>query len=876
MKSGCPIDISEPEDCCDLQCPPPHTGSAQATWQCRSLPEARERHPTAATPAEDMTRALSDEFHTAIADQVQLCRTIFESSPLGIAIYAPEGRCVAVNLSMADLVGGSIAQLRAQDFHAIPSWRVSGLYDTACQVLRDGQPISTVIQFESSFGVHAWLSVTVSRLQVGPRTRLMLIVKDISRLKAEELAREALQARFRLLFDHSMDGIVQAEPGGAILAANPAACAMLGRTEADVIAHGAAAILDLHDPAVVDFMATRSAAGQARGELPLQRADGTLFVASVTSSVYTDERGQQVASTLFRDVTERRRNSEKLLEALTLLRDLAEHVPGFLFQYRVAADGQRSFPYASHGIQELYGLRPEDVLADATPVIRMTHPDDLAGLEAAARVSAKALTPWIHEFRVTVPGRGLRWYECSAKPTARPDGSVLWHGLISDVTQRKMSEKYVRELAYFDALTGLPNRRWLQDHLVQELSAARRKGLFGALIFIDLDNFKRINDAKGHATGDALLKQVATRLAKALRREDAVVRLGGDEFVAVIGSLGADRESSARKALDIAHKLRSAVQEPYSMEGSPYRGSASLGIAIFPKAAETHEDLLREADTAMYRAKEAGRNRVCFFEPQMQDDVMQRLRLEQELRNAIELGQLALDAESLVNAQGDEQGCELSLRWASPTRGPLPPSTFVPMADDMGHGLALARLLLENAGRIIAATEPSHRDCSVAVHISKRQFCEDGFLDCVRTALQRHGARPDRLRIDITEALLSTMTDARLRMREVQALGVRFCIRDYGNGGSSLRHLAQLPVSELKIHPALVAGLAGGTVEQAVVRSIVAIARHLGLQVAATGIETPAQLGCLRELGCTRLQGPLFALPEPIDRWLELRTPRAA
>lgn len=865
MKSGCPIEISDPEDCCDLQCDPQQPGCAEPPWTCRSLREAG-----------DLEGPLSGAFQASIADQIQLCRKIFESSPLGIGIYAPEGRCVAVNQAMADLVGGSVDQLRAQDFHQVPSWRASGLYEAVHQVLAHGQPISQVIRFKSSFGIDAWLAFTASQLQVGHHTRLMLIVKDVSRLKAEELAREALQERFRLLFDHSMDGIVQATPGGAILAANPAACAMLGMTEAEVIARGSAGILDLQHPAVAEFIATHRATGQARGELTFLRKDGSTFIAAVASSVYTDEQGHRMASTLFRDVTESRRSSEQLIETLSLLRDLAEHVPGFMFQYRVRPDGQRSFPYASSGIQELYGLQPDDVVRDASPVIRMTHPDDLAGLEASARVSAQALTPWHHEFRVTIPGRGIRWHLCSAKPTPLPDGSVLWHGLISDVTERKASETHVRELAYFDALTGLPNRRWLQDHLIQELSAARRKGLFGALIFIDLDNFKRINDAKGHATGDALLKQVAARLAKALRREDAVVRLGGDEFVAVIGSLGADRESSARKALDIADKLRGAVQGPYEMEGSPYRGSASLGIAIFPKAAETHEDLLREADTAMYRAKEGGRNRVCFFEPEMQEEVTQRLRLEQELRQAIELGQLSLDAQSKVNAQGDEIGCELLLRWESPTLGPLPSSTFVPMADDMGHAKALTRLVLACASRVIAETEPSHPEYAVAVNISKRQFTEEGFVDSVRAALQTHGARPERLMMNITEHLISTVPDARARIQEVNALGIRFSISDYGNGGAGLSHLAQLPVSQLKIDPALIAGLAGSTVKQAVVRSIVAIAQHLGLDVTATGIQTPEQHQCLGALGCTGLQGDLFSPPEPVDRWLELRTPRGA
>lgn len=324
-----------------------------------------------------------------------------------------------------------------------------------------------------------------------------------------------------------------------------------------------------------------------------------------------------------RDITERKVLEQSQKEALELLRNIASRVPGVVYQYRLRPDGSSCFPFASEAINQIYRVSPEDIREDASKVFNKLHPDDLDGIEASIEHSAKTLTPWVHEYRVKFDDGTVRWLLGNAIPIAESDGGVLWHGFITDITERKALEEKVHQLAFYDPLTKLPNRRLLEDRLSQAMTASKRNGLYGALMFLDLDNFKPLNDTHGHAVGDLLLIEVARRLTNCIREADTVVRLGGDEFVVMLCELDAYLMQSTDRARKVAEKIRTAMAEPYQLDVSQtdnhdalveHHCSASIGVVLFLGQQVNQAALLKRADVAMYQAKDAGRNTIWFYD----------------------------------------------------------------------------------------------------------------------------------------------------------------------------------------------------------------------------------------------------------------------
>ncbi len=693
---------------------------------------------------------------------------------------------------------------------------------------------------------------------------------DLRELQRTERERQALQANFEALFANSLDGVLQARPDGTVLAVNAAACHLLGRTEAELRRVGALAVLDFTDPRLRQLHEERQRAGRVSGELRMLRADGTAFEAEIASSLYHDRDGQVLTSVSFRDVTERRQWATRLEQSLALLDNLARHVPGVLYQFQLRPDGSACFPFASQGLWQIYELRPEQVRDDAAAVFARLHPEDAQAVSDAIHRSAQTLEPWRQAYRVVLPEQGLRWRQGEARPERLPDGSVLWHGFITDVTERKQAEAHTHQLAHFDALTGLPNRRLLTERIGQALAAARRQGQVGALLFLDLDNFKQINDARGHSVGDRLLRQLAVRLAGELRADDVVARLGGDEFVVIASQLGTDLESGARHARAVADKLRELLARPCEIDGSAYVSTGSIGITLFPKAEEGVDDLLREADIAMYRAKEAGRNRVAFFAAAMQAEVEERLAMEQALQRAIVAGGIDVHVQPQFDGDGCEVGGELLLRWLDPARGPVSPARFIPLAEETGLILPLGDIVLRRACQALARLQAAGRDLHLSVNVSPRQFRRDDFVERVQELLHETGAAAGGLILEVTEGLLIENWESTLaRMQQLVALGVRFSIDDFGTGYSSLGYLKKLPLYELKIDRSFVADTPDDPSDTAIVQAILSVARHLGLHVVAEGVETQAQVDFLRDNHCGGLQGFLLGRPQPLVDWLD-------
>ncbi|HBH38777.1 MAG TPA: GGDEF domain-containing protein [Curvibacter sp.] len=704
------------------------------------------------------------------------------------------------------------------------------------------------------------------------RETLSLLARQVVaqlELRHQRMQMQLAVDRYQKLFDNTMDGVLQTRPGGEVLAANPAACAMLGMSEQEILARGRGGILDLEDPRLPGLLDARLRQGHARGELRMRRGDGTLFEVEITSALYRDHAGQWLSSIVFRDNTERLRWERQLQKQVDLLGNLSQHVPGSLYQFRLDPDGRMSFPFSSAGIRTIYEVEPEQVRDDASLVLERIHPDDLQMMLDSVHTSARTLEPWRLEYRVILPEQGERWRLCNAQPERLPDGSTLWHGFNTDITERKEAEAQTFRLAYFDALTGLPNRSLLRDRIEQALALARRGRQYGAVMFVDLDNFKQINDARGHSVGDLLLTEVAQRLQGLLRAEDTVARLGGDEFVLLINELGHDVEASARAAMAVAEKVRATLDRPHLIDNFSYTSTGSIGISLFPKAGQKIDDLLREADTAMYRAKGAGRNRIAFFELTMQHEVEDRLALEQELKEGLATDQLCLYVQSQVDAGGQTVGGELLLRWQHPLRGLLSPMRFIPLAEETGLILPLGEWVIAQACRTLVHMRAQGLTQSLAVNVSAQQFRSEDFVPRVQAILRQTGAPAQQLVFEVTESLFIDDWELALqRIIELVKLGIRFSIDDFGTGYSSLRYLQRLPLFELKIDRSFVQDTPHDINDTAIVQSILSMAHHMGLEVVAEGVETQAQVDYLRAQNCDRLQGYFYDQPQPLEQWL--------
>jgi len=458
-----------------------------------------------------------------------------------------------------------------------------------------------------------------------------------------------------------------------------------------------------------------------------------------------------------------------------------------------------------------------------------------------------------------------------------PQGQLTHYvATFSDITQQKENEERIQQLAFTDPLTDLPNRRLLLDRLEHALVVSHRSQHRGALFFIDVDDFKGLNDTRGHYVGDLLLQQVAQRLQACVSEGDTVARLGGDEFVVMLEGLSADALLATRQAEVIGTRILQALDAPYELQRNTHHHSASIGVALFGQAQASVDDVLRQADMAMYRAKAAGRNALCFFDPQMQSALAERVALEHDLRATLAGQGLELHYQPQVNQQGTVVGVEALVRWR---RGDamVAPCEFIPLAEDTGLILPLGQWVLEAACRQLAAwaEQPAYRHLAMAVNVSARQFHHPDFVAQVLDVLERTDATPQLLKLELTESLLiNNVEDVIAKMSALKARGVCFSLDDFGTGYSSLSYLKRLPLDQLKIDQSFVQGVLSDVNDASIATMVVALGASLGLEVIAEGVESAEQCNCLARLGCHTYQGYLFSRPLPIDglhAWLDAR-----
>lgn len=453
------------------------------------------------------------------------------------------------------------------------------------------------------------------------------------------------------------------------------------------------------------------------------------------------------------------------------------------------------------------------------------------------------------------------WVEVRVYPS--PEGLAVY---FRDINERKRAEEEIQFLAFYDHLTGLPNRRLLMDRLKQALAVSMRRGLRGAVLFLDLDNFKTLNDTLGHTEGDILLRRVADRLTACVRATDTVARFGGDEYVIILGDLDADPEAAMAQAEVTANKVLAVLNGSSELTGGEYQGTCSIGITLFGEADDTADEIMKQADLAMYQAKASGRNTLRRFDPDMQAAVHRRVELEEELRRAVEAGEFVPFYQAQVDCEGRLLGAEALARWQHPQRGILPPAEFIELAEETGLIFAFGRLMLERVCRHIArwASSPQAPWLCVSVNVSARQFHHPEFVREVLSVIERTGVDPRQLQLELTESsLLVDMDDTIAKMKALKSRGLSFSLDDFGTGYSSLYYLKHLPLDQIKIDQRFVRGVLDDVNDAAIVRAVIALARNLGLHVIAEGVESAGERDFLTAEGCPVFQGYLFSRPVP-------------
>lgn len=500
---------------------------------------------------------------------------------------------------------------------------------------------------------------------------------------------------------------------------------------------------------------------------------------------------------------------------------------------------------------------------------QLTHPDDLAeGVAQFNKMLAGEIDGYSLEKRFISRTGKIIPTHLVARCVRKANGEIDFVlAMVEDISERKAAAKEIENLAFYDTLTSLPNRRLLLDRLKQALALAARSCRGGALLFIDLDNFKNLNDTLGHDTGDLLLKQVAQRLLSCVREEDTVARIGGDEFVILLAQLSEQPEEAASQTKLVALKILTTLNHPYQLDNFEYRNTPSIGASLFSQQ-DSSEDLMRQADIAMYQAKKAGRNAFRFFDPQMQDIINARANLEGQLRKAIENKEFQLYFQIQVDGAARPLGAEALIRWIHPVNGLVSPEQFISLAEETGMILPIGKWVLETACAQLKAWQQAAftRHLTLSVNVSAKQFHEPNFVAQVLEAVRQYGINPKLLKLEPTESILLENIDETIAtMHALKEIGVGFALDDFGTGFSSLQYLKKLPLSQLKIDRSFVRDMVQDSNDQAIVRTIISMAQSLNLEVIAEGVETVDQLQMLKNHGCNHYQGYLFGKPVPIE-----------
>jgi diguanylate cyclase (GGDEF)-like protein/PAS domain S-box-containing protein len=676
-------------------------------------------------------------------------------------------------------------------------------------------------------------------------------------------------AHTHAILDAALDSVVIIDHRGLVLEFNQAAQETFGYGREEVLGRELAELVvpsesrAAHRAALARW--TEDGPGPGAGsllgqrvEVDAMRSDGSIFPAELAIG-RVDLPGPPLFTACIRDISKRRDAEARLRSTEFRYRMLVERLP--LSVYIDRLDEVSSNVYTSPQIESLLGYSVDEWVENRDLFVELLHPEDRERVLAAHQRTHATGEPLLIEYRLRTRDGRVVWVQDEARVISDESEPVL-QGYLLDVTARREAEEQLRHQAFHDALTGLANRA-LFTNRVEHALVVRKQGSRGvAVLFLDLDDFKAVNDSLGHVAGDTLLRGVGARVRDALAPSHTVARLGGDEFAILF-----EEVAGVASAVDTADRLVAALQAPFDVEGREVFVTASVGIALGTVA----DELLRSADVAMYRAKAAGKAQCVVYAPNMGEELVGRLELVAELRRARCDEEFVLHYQPVVDLEsGAVVGVEALVRWAHPTRGLLEPSAFVPLAEETGKIVELGRWVLHQACRQIAAWRaetPGADTLSVNVNVSTRQVRHGVLVEDVRSALAESGIPPEALTLELTESVLARRhEELKSVLEEVAALGVRLALDDFGTGYSSLSLLQDLPVHTLKVDRSFVTGLDDDASRPGFVRAIVDLAETLDVSLVAEGMETLAQTTELRRLGCRAGQGFHFAPPlDPVE-----------
>jgi len=694
---------------------------------------------------------------------------------------------------------------------------------------------------------------------------------DVTERLRDEREREQQNQMLFAMLEESPGAVTLKDDTDTLLYLNAAAQRLyglslvdgVGRKDAELLGEAGGALAIEHDQRVL-----------ATGELAEYDADiefptGRKLYMHVTKNLVTDVFGRRRVVTNLHDLSEVRSAQAALAESTLRYKSVVDGVNNGV----VLQDKDGIVLAVNPSAERILQRRGRDMLGQYIDLLEDgcdQHDNSLAGEASPVLKALREAAPTTGLQICLKPQRGQhRWLWFSSIPLLR-DGESTPYAVLSsfeDITELRNVQNQFSTLANRDALTGLPNRFKMMDLGTTAVSTAQRQGRALGLLFIDLDHFKDINDTYGHFAGDAFLRAVTQRLKGALRDTDTIARLGGDEFIVLLEAC-----NSRANAEEVANRLLHELQQPFVVEDTPVYAGASIGIALYPEAGGSFDELLKAADTAMYSAKSSGRMTYRFFEEQMREAAAKRLWMDNNMREALQGGQFVLYYQPKARIDtGEITGAEALIRWMHPARGLIPPGDFIAFAEESGFIVPLGAWVLQEACRQIRAWLDVGLHIPVAVNLSARQLKNDGLIDVIRDAIAQAGIEPTLLEVELTESALIEDEEKALRvLQSIRALGLRVYLDDFGTGHSSLSKLAKFPIDVLKVDRSFVSRLDSDVKSLALTKSIVLIGKTLGMKLMAEGVETPAQLARLTDMGCDFIQGYLISKPAPAAQFAEV------
>lgn len=795
-------------------------------------------------------------------------RTLAENLPDNIIRYDREGRGIYVNPLLEKTLGTDTAGMigkRVREIFPDGSYEVYAQALEAALASGENREIEFIVPGMHKEPIVHQIRMIAVRDQHGEVSGALAIGRDITERKRTEAALAASEQQFRSLAENSPDNVIRYDLQCRASYYNPrmvqtlgvAPETILGLTPVELGAGGFAS-----DTEYEGHVRRALESGESSDmELTLQQPGGEVSNHLIRFSAERDTQGNVIgALAIGRDITELKKVESTLRIAATAF----ESQEGM-----VVTDAEGVILRINSAFTRITGYTADEVVGKNPNILNSGRQDQK--FYAAMWESINTTGFWEGEIWNKRKNGDIYPEHLTISAVKNQSGVVSnYVGTLTDITMSKKSAEVIQHLAFYDALTGLPNRRLLQDRMNQALSSSFRTDRLNSIMFIDLDNFKSINDTLGHDIGDLLLQQASQRINSCLREGDTVSRQGGDEFVVMLNDLSEHELEAANQTELVGEKILAALRLPYRLADRSYHLTSSIGAALFGRQNRSIEEIMRQADIAMYQAKKDGRNTLRFFDPAMQESICTRAELERDLRIAIEKHQFELYYQLHTDSSRAPLGAEALIRWNHPERGLVSPVEFIPFAEEAGMILQIESWVLETACHQLKEWEGDEltSDLIMAVNISAKQFHQSDFVERVKNALNHHGIKTSRLRFELTETILvDNIQEAIVKMSAIREMGIAFSLDDFGTGYSSLQYLQRLPLIQLKIDKSFVEDIFSNENNQRIVETIISMALGLKLEVIAEGVETEEQLEFLATHGCQKYQGYLFGKPMPADKF---------